>query len=407
MLSKLAIGLDHQPELIAHLVKRSEEGSSETLPERAANIIRQAFVTCLNDKSSNPIPGQRPEGKQGGVYKLANMCLKILFSCQKTSNAEQIFVNIYNQSPPLALYPKSEQVTYLYYLGRFDFSNSHFYQSHSVLNQAYLLCHAPHIKQRRQILVHLMASNIILGLFPSTALLNRPEAKGMAAIFNPVCHAIAKGDLATFRRLLDFDSEIATWLLHFRILLQIRNRCEVQVWRSLARKTFLLKGNDPGDGKKAPTLDLQDFLTVLQLMERQAKTIPGTDELRTYVDPDFDGVEDEDAHHSQPLIPTMLEVESIFSSLIQQGLLGGFISHKQLRFAIQGAKTRGTLAAGFPPVWNVISSRDPEDNDEIPGWKREPKGPAKAKSNGSTRPAYGPGQVVNLSRARPVGSGPA
>ena len=94
MLARLAIGLDKRPELIAHLTKQStdEGGGVETLPERAANIIRQAFVTCLNDRTSAPsgIKDGQPDGKKIGVYRIANICLKILFSCRKTRNAEQV-----------------------------------------------------------------------------------------------------------------------------------------------------------------------------------------------------------------------------------------------------------------------------------------------------------------------------
>ena len=97
MLAKLAIGLDKRPDLVAQLATPTTAaaildetggggGGKETLPERAANIIRQAFVTCLNDRSgaggvtgaTGTIPG-RLEGKKSGIYTIANLCLKILF----------------------------------------------------------------------------------------------------------------------------------------------------------------------------------------------------------------------------------------------------------------------------------------------------------------------------------------
>ena len=99
MLAKLATGLDKRPDLVAQLSTPTTAaaildetagggggGGKETLPERAANIIRQAFVTCLNDRSgpvgvvgaTGTIPG-RLEGKKSGIYTIANLCLKILF----------------------------------------------------------------------------------------------------------------------------------------------------------------------------------------------------------------------------------------------------------------------------------------------------------------------------------------
>lgn len=396
-LSRLAIGLDKKPELISHLSKQAAEDGEgrETLPERAANIVRQAFVTCLNDRSGTGT-GQRdgqPEGKKAGIYVIANLCLKILFQCKKTRNAEQIFVNIYNQSPPLSLYPKSQRVTYLYYLGRFLFSTNHFYRAQLALQAAYEQCHPSCIKQRRLILVYLLASNVILGRFPSQRLLVRPEAGGLDGIFVPLCRAIAKGDLGTLHRLLDDGAEYAGWLRKYRILLQLRNRCEVLAWRSLARKVFLINGSayDP-NSRRAPTFSLEDLLAALKLVDNgdpssRIATTP------TYIDPDLDGA---DELVAEALAPDMLEVESIVSSLIDQGLVNAFISHRQLRCAIIGAKKKGALAAGFPNIWQTIKSRY---DDEVPGWKRNsPHG-----GGGAAQQRFGPGMVVNLSGAKPVG----
>jgi hypothetical protein len=95
-------------------------------------------------------------------------------------------------------------------------------------------------------------------------------------------------------------------------------------------------------------------------------------------------------------MPDLLEVESVVASLVQQGLLRGFVSHNQGKFAILGSKQRGgPLNAGFPVVWVVLKSRaDKEGREaEVPGW---------VKSETKVRM----GGVVNLSGiARPVGSG--
>lgn len=95
-------------------------------------------------------------------------------------------------------------------------------------------------------------------------------------------------------------------------------------------------------------------------------------------------------------MPDYKEVEATVASLVQQGLLHGYLSHAQGKFAIVGSKQRGgPLNAGFPSVWEVLKARaEAEGRDsEVPGWVRsERKG--------------GMGGVVNLSGiARPVGSG--
>jgi len=121
-----------------------------------------------------------------------------------------------------------------------------------------------------------------------------------------------------------------------------------------------------------------------------------------YIDPDLDGVEEDDYEEVQdPLsLLDMLEIESIVSSLIDQGLMYGYISHRLKRLAILGARQKPALEAGFPNAWEVIKSRN---DDEVPGWKKEVnrlgRAPGMMGSGG-----FG-GMVVNLSGARPVGAG--
>lgn len=378
MLSRLAIGLDQQPHLIAHLIRSDTDGESgarETLPERAANILRQAFVTCLNDRAADG-------AKKRGIYTIANQCLKILFQCRKIRGAAQIFENIYNQSPPLARYPKSERVTYLYYLGRFAWANGHFFRAQAALQHAWDLCHERCESQARLIAVYLVAANLVCGRFPSAQLLQRvPELRQR---FEPLCGAIRKGDLVTFRRLLDPDAEGNAFFTRFRIGLQLRSRCEVYVWRSSVRRAFILRG-DPGnpEARKAPTLDLNVLLALWRWQEGEYDRLA---KRGAYVDHDFEGAEQAPAGPFE-----MTDVYSRMSSLIHQDLVNGYLSYKMQKLAIQGARAKGAIGGGFPCIWKTVATRCA--HDEVPGWKLEMR----------TGVAPGPGQVINLSGARPVG----
>ena len=425
MLARLAIGLDKRPDLIAYLIKRGsnvgggdEASERVTLVESSANVIREAFKKCLSERSGNASGLDntgKPEGRRVGIYLTANLCLKLLYHCKNPRSAEQIFGNIYQQSPPLALYPASQRVTFLYYLGRYHFANNHFFRAQLALQAAYDQCDRRCPKQRHLILVYLITSNITLGRFPSSRLLQRTEAQGLREKFLPVCSAIKNGDLVTFRDLLRLDNENAGWFLSKRILLQLSNRCETLVWRSLARKIFILSGTR-GDAtsKRAPTLDLQDVLALAIYFEKRTLEIVGSNtdsngqadkRIHTnsiflaqpasqngkpngYTDPDLEDV----VESSGPDLPTMEVVESIIASLIEQDLLHGFISHKSQKFAITGAKTAGALQVGFPNVWETVSAKA---DTEVPGWVKEG-----ARSKGK----FGPGMVVNMTGARPVGS---
>jgi nuclear mRNA export protein PCID2/THP1 len=85
VLAKLAMGLDRQPELIALLSRqegrsdRGEAAEKVTLVEQSANVVREAFIKCLADRSGTIGVRGKPEGKRAGIYLMANLCLKLLF----------------------------------------------------------------------------------------------------------------------------------------------------------------------------------------------------------------------------------------------------------------------------------------------------------------------------------------
>lgn len=255
---------------------------------------------------------------------------------------------------------------------------------------------------------------MILGRFPSPTIFSRPEAAGIEEKFAPVSKAIQKGDLVAFKRALGPESGNEQWFFKKGILLPLLYRGEVLVWRSLARRVFLLTYQFPTDPntRKAPTLDLADLAAaaeycqkVLEGWQKPVDSMALMQSGRTHTNtlfmqtpsltPPPQGPK-KIAHQGLMFgnrMPDLVEVEAMVASLVQQGLLHGFISHGQGKFAILGSKQRGgPLNAGFPSVWEALVEGE-GGNAEVPGWVRgERKG--------------GIGGVVNLSGiARPVGSG--
>ncbi|KAI9373458.1 hypothetical protein BJX61DRAFT_541712 [Aspergillus egyptiacus] len=487
VLAKLAMGLDRRPELVAHLL-RLEDGSDQdestekvTLVEKSANVVREAFIKCLTDRSGTPGVHGKPEGKRVGIYLMANLCLKLLFQCGKLRNAEQMFASITAQSPPLKYFPASQRVTYLYYLGRYLFSNNLFFPAQIALQSAYDQCHREAISQKRLILTYLISCNIVMGRFPSMQLLQRPESEGLSDRFIPLCQLVARGDYIAFREHLTVDSPATQWFARKGILLPLRNRCEILVWRSLARKVFIhsgYHGEPPNQTQRGPPPvlylnKLEAAVRWLQSQHSSSSQIPsispfsmsptspvGNTQFGSHVvprapDPDFvslDGPATNGAGPDQSLIskysdyltpdgffnetgeweanptkslvdgtpdsdysqyelnpyaggidqdpenasPLMDEIESILASLLTQGLMRGYLTHKNPRFAIPGARLRGAVPTGFPNVWQTIYGRESEDT-AVPGWVQPPSTLA------APAALAGGGRVVNLSGARPVG----
>jgi nuclear mRNA export protein PCID2/THP1 len=268
------------------------------------------------------------------------------------------------------------------------------------LQAAFDQCHSSYISHRRKILKLLLASNILIGKFPSQHFYALPEAEaaGYRTYIEPLITAVKKGNLEEFRRLTDFKQETACWLWNRRMLLQIRNRVEVIVNRSLVRRVFILFG-EVGDAtkRKAPTLDILKVHRAFRFLEWRAlsplavaddgpgkrhpiyaimqQTADGNDILdsmppgyKPFVHPEFRGAEDVD-QYPFPILPTLEEVEtSILPSLISQGLITGYQAARSHRLAIRGAaKFAGNaVKAGFPEVFATIKARY---NDVVPGWR--------------------------------------
>ncbi|OJJ05205.1 hypothetical protein ASPVEDRAFT_137761 [Aspergillus versicolor CBS 583.65] len=489
VLAKLAMGLDRRPELVAHLLRleggadQDESTEKVTLVEKSANVVREAFIKCLTDRSGTPGVHGKPEGKRVGIYLMANLCLKLLFQCGKLRNAEQMFASITAQSPPLKYFPAAQRVTYLYYLGRYLLSNNLFFPAQIALQSAYDQCHHQAINQKRLILTYLISCNIVMGRFPSLNLLQRPEAQGLADKFIPLCQLIARGDYIAFRDHLSMNSPATEWFARKGILLPLRNRCEILVWRSLARKVFIhggFHGEPQGQTQRGPPPflylnKLEAAVRWLQSQHPSSSTMPTTSPFTNSLqspankssygsqivsvapDQDFislnnhvangngpdpslvskysdylcpegsfdvtgkwqpnpsralvDGAPDSD-YSQYELDPyaegfneesdkpsTLLrEIESILASLLTQGLMRGYLTHRNPRFAIPGARLRGALPTGFPNVWQTIYARESEDTG-VPGWVQPPS----TMAMGGAAALAGGGRVVNLSGAKPVG----
>jgi hypothetical protein len=120
--------------------------------------------------------------------------------------------------------------------------------------------------------------------------------------------------------------------------------------------------------------------------------------------------------------PPIQEVEAIVASLIDQGLIKGYISHRLQRVAILrkgGRPNEPDISIGFPQVWTVLRTKALGGNvsqatgpfgaqvsqvPRIPGWVLEEQRAPAFGGGAFGRGGPGPGMVINLSGARPVGS---
>ncbi|GJC79204.1 protein CSN12 [Colletotrichum liriopes] len=356
-LARLTMMLSRRPDLTRN-IRNVDADDRKSIAESSAEIIQKIFTTCLTDRSSTRY--SKPEGKKVGVYMFANLVLKLLFACRRTHLAKQIFTNISTNSPPLSLYPASQRVTFLYYLGRFNLANCHFLRAALCLEEAYLQIPPPLTSHRALVLSYLIPSNLLLGRLPSQLLLSRPEASSLAPIYHPLAQSIRKGDFVLLQHTL---AQHEKYLFDKGLLLLLTHRLRPLLWRSLARKTFLLTyapGPDDASStaatnRRAATLDLADLHTTASYLQRR---------LEGYLRPN-EGL----VWGNSPV--EMDDVEMNVAVLIQLGFMHGFVAHSQGRFAVMGATKKSPVLAGWPAPWAAVRERQYEEDldlDHVPGW---------------------------------------
>lgn len=325
-----------------------------------------------------------------------------------------MLTNIDKTGPALSLFPASQRVTYLYHLGRLYFNCQHFVRANLCFEAAYAQCPARFLRHRRQIVVYWIPTNLLLGRFPSGALLSRPEAAGLDAVFLPICLAVRQGNFLAY---YDAMASARPWLQRRGIYPFLFERLKTLVWRSLTRKTFVLTYTGGTSGRAAPVLQLADLLAVATYTQRRlegwvpAARHPPTSQRGRAPPPQVNSLFMRAVANSATaeagtttLLPpaggkvrrlamseglhfgnrpvTMEVVMGVAAGLVAMGLLNGFISYSQEKFAVEGTKRAGgdPVAAGWPPVWRVGLDRWSEGADgeaggvdwrSVPAWVRE------------------------------------
>ena len=91
-------------------------------------------------------------------------------------------------------YPKSQQVTYKYYVGRKHMFDYDFKEAEQYLTFAFEHCHKSSKANKRQILTYLIPVKMLLGHMPNQAVLEKYDLMQ----FNEVVQAVKQGNLLRF-----------------------------------------------------------------------------------------------------------------------------------------------------------------------------------------------------------------
>ncbi|KAJ5142690.1 uncharacterized protein N7515_001477 [Penicillium bovifimosum] len=287
--SRGTAGIGFQEDLSAEVEKNGNL-------EEAARVINRMFTLCLNDRA--PIE----ESRKWGIYDMTNLLFKTYFKINSVGLTKNLLRAIKAQSadlPPPSAFPKSQIVTYEYYVGVIHFLEENYAEAEEHLTWAWKMCHRDAIKNRELILTYLIPCHLVTThTLPSKALLAPfPKLEGL---FRPLSNCIRKGDLVGFDQAMSAGEDE---FVKRRIYLPLERGRDIAL-RNLFRKVYLAGGFDePKDGQppiRRTRVHVNEFAAALRL---------GSSAERWRVDTD--------------------EVECLLSNLIYKGLMKGYIARER------------------------------------------------------------------------------
>ncbi|RSH92915.1 hypothetical protein EHS25_008361 [Saitozyma podzolica] len=186
------------------------------------------------------------------------------------------------------------------------------------LDKAMRMCPQGAWQQRRAILIRLIPINILLGTLPSQTLLQQYDLPEFA----PLVHAYRTGNVVAWRNELETRKE---WLRRRHVWLILYERGETLLWRNLFRealKAYYITNPDAPRGR-CPTWIFVSAAT---------RAFAGSRE----IEDGTIGLED---------------IISLISSLIDHGLILGFLSYSQSQLVMKGSADG---FGGFPRISQVV-----------------------------------------------------
>lgn len=262
----------------------------ETL-EKAAEHIMSCFRTCaLDSKSSEEVT------KRWGMLNIVNQLFKIYFRVNKLHLCKPL-IRAIESSSLKERYPKSQQVTYKYYVGRKHMFDNDFRTAENYLSYAFEHCHRRTRGNKRSILIYLIPVKMLLGHMPTQAILKKYDLME----FSEVVLAVKEGNLLRLNEALEKNEKFFIKCGIFLIL----EKLKIITYRNLFKKVSLIV--------KTHQIPLEAFLVALRMMK----------------------VEDIDKD----------ETECILANLIYEGKIKGYISQQHQKLVVSKQSAFPALAS--------------------------------------------------------------
>jgi len=262
----------------------------ETL-EKAAEHIMSCFRTCaLDSKSTEDVT------KRWGMLNIVNQLFKIYFKVNKLHLCKPL-IRAIESSSLKERYPKSQQVTYKYYVGRKHMFDNNFKAAEEYLSYAFEKCHILSKVNKRSILIYLIPVKMLLGHMPQTQLLKKYDLLQ----FQEVVAAVKQGNLLRLNEALETNEKFFIKCGIYLIL----EKLKIITYRNLFKKVSNLM--------QTHQIPIDAFLVALKMMK----------------------VDDIDQD----------ETQCILANLIYEGKIKGYISHQHQKLVVSKQNAFPPLAA--------------------------------------------------------------
>ncbi|KAG0144407.1 hypothetical protein CROQUDRAFT_672396 [Cronartium quercuum f. sp. fusiforme G11] len=213
--------LSHALVNLAITADRSKQSNkNEKAGEAARQMTTTLGISCIDRSPEEP-------SKRRAAFSLANGLFKIYFFLNNMRLCDTVLKNTSNVIDQLEThYPKSEMVTFYFYLGRLSLYQRRLHEAQHSLRIAFDLCKTESWKNRRLILIYLIAASLPLGILPVQELLVHFSLHEQ---FGPVVQSLRTGNWPMLAHALDVNME---WFRYRGVYILLREKLEVICWRN-------------------------------------------------------------------------------------------------------------------------------------------------------------------------------
>ncbi|CAM0140479.1 unnamed protein product [Umbelopsis sp. WA50703] len=249
----------------------------------ATRLLSKCFNIAISDRNDG---GPFELSKKQSVLHVTNLAFKLYFKLRQIRMCRTFISHLAKENIQIDMFPKSQQVTYRYYLGRYYLFESQVRKAERELDIAFKKCTRYATKNKRLILIYLISARMVLGIFPRSELLAKYNLMDK---YHSLCTAVKQGNLAGYQYHL--ERHMPTFLREGTYIM-LKERVKVVIWRCLFRKVYIIL-REPG---KTPILPFSQCLIALRFSSGD----------QTY---------------------DLLDIECLLVSLLDQSYLKGYLHH--------------------------------------------------------------------------------